>query len=145
MAGAGGAAGEAAVGRISIRRSSLLLYVTGAFAAGTFLSQFLSRSVRRVQRYIESRGSNGGRCVALPIVLLCLWVSGCVGGFDSIDAVRRAEPIPVWTTHRRPILLLFGDSITQGGFDPQTGTPSALPLLINSPSTPYSTLAPLHT
>ena len=24
-------------------------------------------------------------------------------------------------TSRRPIILLFGDSITQGGFDPQTG------------------------
>lgn len=69
--GGGAAAGEAVVGRISIRRSTLLLYVCGAFAAGTVLSQFLSRSVRRVQRYIDSRGSNGGRCV-----VRCGWVGG---------------------------------------------------------------------
>lgn len=73
MGGEGGAAaaGEAVVGRISsisIRRSTLLLFVCGAFAAGTVLSQFLSRSVRRVQRYIESRGSNGGRCAVIVCV-----------------------------------------------------------------------------
>lgn len=76
-----GPVGEAAVGRISIRRSTLFLYVTGAFAAGTMLSHFLSRSVRRVQRYIDSRGSNGGRCVGI-------WTrgigSGAADGWSSV-------------------------------------------------------------
>lgn len=122
------AGGEAVVGRISsisIRRSTLLLYVCGAFAAGTVLSQFLSRSVRRVQRYIESRGSNGGRCVGCVCVCrgVCEWVDGLVR-FDSIHGVGRFTiglDLVKTCTHRRPVLLLFGDSITQGGFDPQTG------------------------
>ncbi len=62
MAGAAAAAGgEAVVGRISIRRSTLLLQIMAAFALGTTLSAALNRSVRRVQRYLDSRSSNGGR------------------------------------------------------------------------------------
>ena len=61
---------------ISIRRSSLLFLATGAFALGTLLSNVLTRGGRRLQRYLESRHSNGGR---------------------------------------RPVFVVFGDSITQGG------------------------------
>lgn len=63
----GGQAEEAVVGRISVRRSTLFLLTTGAFFLGTglgILTDLLQRSVRRVQRYMDSRGSNGGRCVS---------------------------------------------------------------------------------
>ncbi|EWM27491.1 gdsl lipase acylhydrolase family protein [Nannochloropsis gaditana] len=65
---------------ISIRRSSLLLITLGSFALGTLIANMTSRSWRRVQRYIDSRRSNGGR---------------------------------------RPVIVCFGDSITQGGHSPE--------------------------
>lgn len=61
----GDQAGAAVVGRVSIHLSTLFLCTTGAFLAGSLLSDFLGRSVRRVQRYMDSRGSNGGRCVRI--------------------------------------------------------------------------------
>jgi len=65
---------------VSIRRSSLLLLTLGSFAIGTLVANMATRSWRRVQRYIESRRSNGGR---------------------------------------RPVIVCFGDSITQGGHSPE--------------------------
>ncbi|GAB5032404.1 sgnh hydrolase [Nannochloropsis oceanica] len=65
---------------VSVRRSSLLFLTLGSFAMGTVLANMGTRSWRRIQRYMESRRSNGGR---------------------------------------RPVIVCFGDSITQGGHSPE--------------------------
>lgn len=62
---------------VSIRRSTILLISVASFAVGTVVSRVFLRASRRVQRYLESRGSNGGR---------------------------------------RPVFVVFGDSITQGTY-----------------------------